>query len=96
MESKLYTSIEICKVLEDTKETRKYYITKDNTYGFKITRMENKDLVENEVLCMNDVIDSEEKIKSLIDIIIKCEDDYDQAKYIVEDYIKSQSNISVL
>ena len=42
MESKLYTSIEICKVLEDTKETRKYYITKDNTYGFKITKTENK------------------------------------------------------
>ena len=45
---------------------------------------------------MNNVIDDEEKIKNLIDIIIKCEDDYDQAKYIVEDYIKSQSNISVL
>ena len=36
------------------------------------------------------VIDDENKIKNLIDEIIKCEDDYNQAEYIVEDYMKSQ------
>ena len=89
---KLYLCVEINKVLDDFKEVRKYYITKDDTYGFKITKQENNDLVEKEVLSMKNVIDTEEKIKSLIDEIIKCEDDYNQAKYIVEDYKKLQLN----
>ena len=86
----LYSKIEINKVLEDYKEIRKYYITKDEVYGFKVTKSENNGLIEQEVLSMKNVIGSEEKIKTLIDEIIKCEEDYDQAKYIVEDYMKIQ------
>ena len=89
---KLYSCVEISKVLDDFKEVRKYYITKEDTYGFKITKQENNDLVEKEVLSMKNVIDTEEKIKGLIDEIIKCEEDYNQAKYIVEDYKKLQLN----
>ena len=89
---KLYSSIEINKVLEDFKEVIKYYITKEDTYGFKITKQESTDLVEREVLSIKNVLDTEDKIKSLIDKIIKCEEDFNQAKYIVEDYTKLQLN----
>ena len=89
---KLYSSIEINKVLEDFKENIKYYIIKDDTYGFKITKQESTDLVEKEVLSMKNVIDTEDKIKKLLDTIIKCEKDFNQAKYIVEDYAKLQLN----
>lgn len=89
----LYSSVEINKVLDDFKETRKYYITKDDTYGFKVTKIENNNLVETEVLSMKNVINSEDEIKKLIDEIIRCEEDYNQAEYIVEDYKKSQNSI---
>ena len=89
---KLYSSIEINKVLENFKQIVKYYITKDDTYGFKITKQENNDLVEREILSMKNVIDTEESVKSLIDQLIKCEDDFNQAQYIVEDYAKLQMN----
>lgn len=88
---KLYSSVEISKVLDDFKETRKYYITKDSSFGFEITKTVNGDLVETEVLAMNNLIDSEDKVKTLIDELIKCEEDFSQAQYIVEDYIKSQA-----
>lgn len=88
---KLYSSIEISKVLGDFKETRKYYITKDNTYGFTITKTDSNDLVEKEVLAMNNLIDSEDKVQTLIDELIKCGADLSQAQYIVEDFIKSQA-----
>ncbi len=93
---KLYSCIEINKVLEDFREIRKYYIIKDNTYGFKITKQESNDIVEKELLSIKDVIDSEDKIKDLLDEIIKCEEDYNQMKYIVEDYLKLHVNSSVV
>ncbi len=93
---KLYSSVEISKVLDDFKETRKYYITKDRTYGFEITKTENDDLVEEDVLVMDNLIDSEDEVKALIDELIKCEEDYSQAQYIVEDFIKSQAISSTL
>ena len=93
---KLYSSVEISKVLDDFKETRKYYITKDRTYGFEITKTENDDLVEKDVLTMNNLIDDEDKVKALIDELIKCEEDFSQAQYIVEDFIKSQAITSAL
>ncbi len=92
----LYSSIEINKVLDDIKETRKYYITKDESYGFKITKISNEQLVENEILSVPNLVNSEPMIKNLIDEVIKCEDDVEQAKYIVEDYVKQQLNISLI
>lgn len=92
----LYSKVEISKVLDDFKETRKYYVTKDNTYGFAITKTENDNLVEKEILSMNNLVDSEDIIKSLIDELIKCGDDLTQAQYIVEDYIKSQTTTNAL
>ncbi len=89
---KLYSCIEINKVLDDFKQTMKYYIVKDDTYGFKVTKQENGDLVEKEVLNMKNVIDTEDGIKSLIDNIIKCEEDLNQTIYIVEDFAKLQLN----
>lgn len=89
---KLYSSIEINKFLDDFRKVIKYYIIKEDTYGFKITKQESDDLVEKEVLSMKNVIDTEDNIKSLIDKIIKCEEDFNQAKYIVEDYTKLQLN----
>lgn len=89
---KLYSKIEINKVLEDFRKIIKYYITKEDIYGFKVTKQESNDFVEREVLSMKNVIDTEEKVKSLIDRIIECEEDFNQAKYIVEDYTKLQLN----
>ena len=92
----LYSSIEINKVLDDIKETRKYYITKDKSYGFKVTKIADEQLIENEILNVPNVVNSEPMIKNLIDEVIKCEDDVEQAKYIVEDYVKQQLNISLI
>ncbi len=91
----LYSSVEISKVLEDTKVIRKYYITQDSTFGFKITKTENNELIEKEIYSASNIVNDENEIKSLIDEVIKCEDDAEQINYIVEDYIKSKSNISI-
>ena len=89
---KLYSSIEINKVLDNFKETVNYYIVKEDTYGFKVTRQESNNLVEKEVLSIKNVIGTEEKVKSLIDKIIECGENLNQAKYIVEDYTELKIN----
>ena len=89
---KLYYSIEISKALDDFKQIIKYYIIKEDSYGFKITKQESNDLIEKDVLIMKNVIDTEENVESLIDKIIKCEEDFSQAEYIVEDYTKLHVN----
>ena len=89
---KLYSSIEINKVLDNFKETVNYYIVKEDTYGFKVTKQESNDLVEKEVLSIKNVIGTEEKVKSLIDKIIECGENLNQAKYIVEDYTELKIN----
>lgn len=89
---KLYSSIEINKVLDNFKETVNYYIVKEDTYGFKVTRQESNNLVEKEVLSIKNVIGTEEKVKSLIDKIIECGENFNQAKYIVEDYTELKIN----
>ena len=89
---KLYSSIEINKVLDNFKETVNYYIVKEETYGFKVTKQESNDLVEKEVLSIKNVIGTEEKVKSLIDKIIECGENLNQAKYIVEDYTELKIN----
>ncbi len=89
---KLYSSLELNKVLDDYKRIIKYYIIKENTYGFRVTKQEDNNLVEKEVLSMNNVIDTEEKVKSLIDKIIECGENFNQAKYIVEDYTDIKVN----
>ena len=90
--NKLYLSVEINNALDDFKQVIKYYITKEDTYGIKITKQESRDLVEKEVLSVNNVIGTENGMKSLIDNIIKYNADLDQAKYYVEDYTKLQFN----
>ena len=89
---KLYSSIEINKVLDNFKETVNYYIVKEDTYGFKVTKQESNDLIEKEVLSIKNVIGTEEKVKSLIDKIIECGENLNQAKYIVEDYTELKIN----
>ena len=56
---KLYYSIEISKALDDFKQIIKYYIIKEDSYGFKITKQESNDLIEKDVLIMKNVIDTE-------------------------------------
>ena len=90
--NKLYSSIEINNALDDFKQVIKYYITKEDTYGIKITKQESRDLVEKEVLSIKNVIGTEDGMKDLIDNIIKYNADFDQAKYFVEDYTKLQFN----
>lgn len=81
----LYTSIEINKVLEDTKETINYYITKDMSYGFKVTKSgENSN--ENESISVDNIADSENGVAQLIDELVGYGDNMEQIKYIVEDY----------
>ncbi len=87
----LYSSVEINRVLDDFKEIRKYYITKEDSYGFVVTKTASGELVEKEVLCINNIVDDEEKIKLLIEEVIRCENDFEQAKYVVEDSIKAIS-----
>lgn len=84
----LYYSIEISKVLEDTKDVRKYYITKDEGYGFEITRS-NNNLVEEEVAMMTNIADNENDIKKILDELIRHDDNQEQINYIVEDYLEN-------
>lgn len=81
----LYTSIEINKVLEDTKETINYYITKDMSYGFKVTKA-SEAANENEEIAVNNIAKSENEVATLIDELISYGDNMEQIKYIVEDY----------
>ncbi len=81
----LYTSIEINKVLEDTKETINYYITKDMSYGFKVTKA-SENANENEAISVNNIADSENGVAKLIDELISYGDNMEQIRYIVEDY----------
>ncbi len=81
----LYTSIEINKVLEDTKETINYYITKDMSYGFKVTKA-NANSNENESIAVDNIADSENGVAKLIDELVGYGDNMEQIKYIVEDY----------
>ena len=85
----LYSSIEICRVLDNFKETRKYYILKDDTYGIKISIIENDELVEKEVFSIKNIVGSEEKVKELIEKVINCDNNLEQIKYIVEDYVEN-------
>lgn len=81
----LYTSIEINKVLEDTKETINYYITKDMSYGFKVTKASGN-TNEDESISVDNIADSENGIAKLIDELVGYGDNMEQIKYIVEDY----------
>lgn len=87
----LYSSIEISKVLEDTKEIKKYYITKDEGYGFEITKSINN--VEEDVTAVKNLSNNEDEVKRLIDDLIKCGDNTDQINYIVEDYLKNKCQV---
>lgn len=84
----LYYSIEINKVLEDTKDVRKYYITKDNGYGFEITKS-NNGIVEEDVAMMSNISDNENDVKMIIDELIKYDDNQEQINYIVTDYLEN-------
>lgn len=86
----LYTSIEINKVLEDTKETINYYITKDMSYGFKVTKA-SENAKENEAMSVDNIADSENGVAQLIDELIGYGDNIDQIKYIIEDYQEAVS-----
>ena len=88
----LYYTIEINKILESYKEVRKYYITKDESYGIKITKTENDELVEKEVLVIKNVITTKQNIQELMDKVILCEDDYNLVIEIVKEYAENQIN----
>ena len=88
----LYYYIEINKILENYKEVRKYYIIKDESYGIKITKTENDELVEKEVLTIKNIITTKESIHKLMDLIIQCEDNYDLIVDTVKDYAENQVN----
>lgn len=87
----LYTSIEINKILEDTKETINYYITKDMSYGFKVTKA-NENANEDEAISLANISNSENEIAKLIDELISYGDNMEQIKYIVEDYQSAIGN----
>ena len=91
----LYTIVQIDKMLENFKETRKYYIIKDEAYGVKITKTLNNDMVEKEILSIKNVITTEKSIKELIDKVILCDENYDLILEIVEEYAKNQISISI-
>ena len=84
----LYTSIEINKVLEDTKETINYYITKDMRYGFKVTKVSGN-ANENEAMSVDNIAESENGVAQLIDELVGYGDNIEQIKYIIEDYQES-------
>ena len=88
----LYYYIEINKILENYKEVRRYYIIKDESYGIKITKTENDELVEKEVLTIKNVITTKENIHKLMEKIILCEDDYNLIIETVKDYAENQIN----
>lgn len=87
----LYSSIEINKVLEDTKEIKNYYITKDESYGFEITKS-NNGMIEEGIAMMSNISNSEDDVKKIIDELIKHEDNAEQINYIVEDYLENTTS----
>lgn len=86
--SEPYLKIEISKSLKDVKEVIKYYILKDDLYGIKISKNMDNNLNNNEEIIINNVFDSEEETKKVIDLLVDQGNDFSQIQYVVEDYKK--------
>lgn len=86
--SEPYLKIEISKSLKDEKEVIEYFILKDDLYGIKISKNMDNNLNNNEEIIINNVFDSEEETKKVIDSLVNQGNDFSQIQYVVEDYKK--------
>ncbi len=84
---KLYLTVEINDSLKESKEVIKYYITKDKSYGFKITITSGDNLIEKEVISKMNITESEDTIRNFIEIIEKGSMEFSQIDDIMEDFL---------
>ncbi len=84
---KLYLTVEINDSLKESKEVIKYYITKDKSYGFKITITSRDNLIEKEVISKMNITESEDTIRNFIEIIEKGSMEFSQIDDIMEDFL---------
>lgn len=92
MES-LYSTIEISKALDDSKEIIKYYITKDISYGLKITKQSNNSKEEITEVDIQNIVKDEKNIQKILNTLIGIGNDFTQIQYIIEDYTKMHISI---
>lgn len=83
-----YLKIEISKSLKDDKEVIEYYILKEDLYGIKISKNMGNNLNDNEEIVINNVFNSEDDVKSIIDSLVNQGNDFSQIEYVIEDYKK--------
>lgn len=82
----LYSMLEIKNIIENKQETIKYYILKGNQVGIKITRETEDGKVKE--LVKREISSDENEIKDLIKSLVKCENDFSQLEYVIEDFKK--------
>ena len=83
-----YLKIEISKSLKDDKEVINYFILKEELYGIKISKNMGNNLDDNEEIIINNVFNSEDDVKNVIDSLVNQGNDFSQIQYVVEDYKK--------
>ncbi len=82
----LYCTVEMSNNLENSKEVIKYYLTKEESYGFKITITSNDDENEMNKIIRNNITADKEKIKDLVRILAKSGSEFSLIDDIIEDY----------
>ena len=88
----LYSKVEICKALQDARESIHYFIIKDDLYGIKVTRALTENSFKNQEVVAKNISANENDVKNLIDSIISGGSDLSQIGYVVDDYKKQFSN----
>ena len=83
----LYFTVVVNDNLKESKEVIKYYLTKDKSYGFKITIASGENLIEDEVISKDNITDSEETVRNLIKIIERSGREFSQIDDLVEDFL---------
>lgn len=83
----LYSSIQIKKL--DAKYIINYYIiNNDEGYGLKVEKRYSNFENDKREVVMNNISESVEGVKEIIDNFIETNNDFTQIQYIIEDYAK--------
>lgn len=88
----LYLTVEVKDNLKDSKEVIKYYLTKDESYGFKITITSSENLVEEEECSIKNITVDKDKIMKLVKLIEISGTEFSQVNDIVEDFLSQEQN----
>lgn len=84
----LYSSIQIKKI--DIKYTINYYIINNDEegYGLKVEKIYSNNEDNKREVVMNNISESVEGVREIIDNFIETNNDFTQIQYIIEDYAK--------